>query len=205
MIITEIFIFLVAFLIAKYFWKHKRFYYLASKIPFSTFDFSLKGLYDFMTADNQKMFRLINSSFYNKSDLAKTWLGPILFIITNNPDDVRVVFNSRACFDKPYFVKFAEIYKGSLFGDLEYWRSHKRIMNPFFGMQGLRSAISIFNEKSKILVRNLESMVGKEEFNIFNNMTALTLETILKVMDYDVDIQNKEHKSRDTFIKNLEK
>jgi hypothetical protein len=36
-------------------------------------------------------------------------------------------------------------------------------------------------------------------------MTALSFETILKVMDYDVDIQNQEIENKIPFIENLEK
>lgn len=206
MIVFEVLIFTIAFYVIKYFWDHRRFYYLAYKIPTSAFDFSLRGIYNFFTADTKMMLKLINESFCNKSDVAKTWLGHVLFIITNNPDDVKTVFNAKQCYDKPNFIKFsAEMEMGSLFGELEFWRSHRKIMNPFFGYQGLRAVIPIFNEKTKILIKSLEKMVDKEAFNIFHNMTALTLETILKVMDYDVDIQNQEAKSRDSFIKNLEK
>ncbi|XP_070502889.1 uncharacterized protein [Chironomus tepperi] len=205
MIVLEILIFTIVFWILKHFWNSRRFYYLAYKIPTSTFDFSFRGIYNFITADSRMMLKLINESFENESDITKTWLGKELFIIPNNPDDVKIIFNSKHCYDKPNFVKFSSaLPKGSLFGDLEYWRSHRKVMNPFFGYQGLRTVVPIFNEKTKILIKSLETMVDKEAFNIFHNMTALTLETIMKVMEYDVDIQNQEATIRDVFIKNLE-
>ncbi|KAL7025553.1 hypothetical protein ACKWTF_013529 [Chironomus riparius] len=205
MIVLEILIFTIIFWIIKYFWDNRRFYYLASKIPTSAFDFSFSGIYNFLTADTKMMLKLVNESFDNESDIAKTWLGHILFVIANHPDDIKTIFNAKQCYDKPSFVKFsAKIEKGSLFGELEYWRSHRKVMNPFFGYQSLRAVIPIFNDKSKVLIKSLEKMIDKEAFNIFHNMTALTLETILKVMEYDVDIQNQEAKSRDVFIKNLE-
>ena len=46
---------------------------------------------------------------------------------------------------------------------------------------------------------------GKGEFDIFYFMTALTLETILNIMELDVDIQNQKPEYRDSYIKNLEK
>ncbi|KAL7025580.1 hypothetical protein ACKWTF_013544 [Chironomus riparius] len=205
MIVLEILIFTILFWIIKYFWDNRRFYYLASKIPTSAFDFSFSGIYNYLTADPKMMLKLVNGSFDNKSDIAKTWLGHVLFIIANNPNDIKTIFNAKQCYDKPSFIKFsAKMETGSLFGELEYWRSHRKVMNPFFGYQGLKTVIPIFNEKTKILMKSLECMVDKEAFNIFHNMTALTLETILKVMEYDVDIQNQEAKSRDVFIKNLE-
>ncbi|KAL7037290.1 hypothetical protein ACKWTF_009155 [Chironomus riparius] len=205
MIVLEVLIFTIVFLVIKYFWNNRRFYYLASKIPTSVFDYSIRGIYNIFTADSKMMFKLINQSFNNKSDIAKTWFFHVLFIVPNNPDDVKTIFNAKQCYDKPNFVKFSsKLEKGSVFGDLDYWQSHRKIMSPFFGHQGLKTLIPLFNEKSRILVKKLENMVDKEAFNIFHNLTALTLETILNVMEYDVDIQNREPKSRDVFIKYLD-
>ena len=205
MIVTEILIFTLVFFVIKYFWDRKRFFYLASKIPTSAWHFSFRGIYDIITADSKMLLKIFNTFCYSKTELAKTWLGPVLFIIPTNPDDLKIIFNAKQCYDKPNFLKFStKLDKGSLFGDLEYWRSHRKVMNPFFSYRGLGTVIPIFNKKSKVLIKSLEKMVDKGDFNVFYNMTAFTLETILKVMDCDVDIQNQEAKSRDSFIKNLE-
>lgn len=205
MIATEILIFLVAFLTINYFWKHKKFFHLASKIPTSSFDYSLKGIYRVLTADNKTIFQMLHASFKNNKVCTKTWVGTFLFVGLSKPEDVKHVLNSKDCLDKPIFVKFPNILQGSLFGDLQYWHSHRKILNPYFGVQGLRYVIPIFNEKSKILMRNLKTMEEKGEFNVLYTMTALTLETIIKVMEYDVDIQNQKGNVRDVFIKNLER
>ncbi|CAG9806640.1 unnamed protein product [Chironomus riparius] len=205
MIVLIILIFSILFWIIKYFWDHRRFYYLAYKIPTSSFDYSFSGIYKFFTADNKTMLNILNEILNNENEIVKIWLGHILLVVANNPDDIKTIFNAKQCYDKPSFVKVcAKIEKGSLFGYLEYWRSHRKVMNPFFGLQGLKALIPIFNDKSKIFIKNLEKMIDKEAFNIFHNMTALTLETILKVMEYDVDIQNQESKTRDVFIMNLD-
>ncbi|KAL7025554.1 hypothetical protein ACKWTF_013530 [Chironomus riparius] len=205
MIVLIILIFSILFWIVKYFWDHRRFYYLAYKIPTSSFDYSFSGIYKFFTADNKTMLNILNEILNNENEIVKIWLGHILLVVANNPDDIKTIFNAKQCYDKPSFVKVcAKIEKGSLFGYLEYWRSHRKVMNPFFGLQGLKALIPIFNDKSKIFIKNLEKMIDKEAFNIFHNMTALTLETILKVMEYDVDIQNQESKTRDVFIMNLD-
>lgn len=122
------------------------------------------------------------------------------------PEDAQTVFNSKKCLDKPYFLKFTNLPEGSLFGNLEAWRSHRKILNPFFGTSALRvNNIPLFNKKAKILLKIVEKMEGKGEFNVFSNMIALTLETILKVMEYDVDIQNLQSEKRDVYYKMSEK
>ena len=205
MIITEIFIFLTVIIVAKYFWENRRFYYLAHKIPLGNFDYSLKGLHQILTADGSKIFKIAHEAFNGNKVCTKAWIGPFLFVGIVKPEDVKKVLNSKVCLDKPFVIKFANIRTGSLFGDLNYWHSHRKIINPYFGVKSLQNLIPIFNEKVEILMKNLKKFKGKEEFNIFYSMTALTLETIMKVMEYDVDIQNQKSEVRNSYIQNLER
>lgn len=204
MITTEILIFSIVLLVAKYFWDNRKFYYLASKIPTSDFNYSLKGIHQALTAKPKDIFYMLHNSFENNTCCSKTWFGLNLFVGVVKPDDVKTVLNSKECLDKPKFVKFMNITKGSLFGDVEYWQSHRKILNPYFGAIALRALVPIFNEKSKIMLKNVEKFIGKE-FDVLYCMTALTLETIIKVMEYDVDIQNQKQEVRDSFIENLER
>jgi cytochrome P450 len=204
MIVTEVLIFLIVIFVAKYFWDNRRFYYLAHKIPLSSFDYSLKGLYNILTADGKKLFHIAHEAFNGNEVCTKAWIGPCLFVGVVKPEDVKKVMNSKECLDKPFVIKFAGL-KGSLFGDLNYWYPHRKILNPYFGAKHLLNIIPIFNEKVAILMDNLKKLDGKGDFNVFYTMTALTLETILKVMDYDVDIQNQKSEIKNAFIENLER
>lgn len=203
MFAKELIFFTIVFIITRFFWHWRRFFYLVHKIPLSNWDYSLKGIYAALTADNESMFWMIHGCFTEK--LTKTWLGLLLFVNVCSPEDVKIIMNAKECVNKPYFInKFTRLTQGSLFGNDDVWLSHRKILNPFFGVQSLRTIIPIFNSKSQILVDNARKMVDKGEFNVFHYMTALTLETILKVMEFDVDIQNQKSESRDVFIKNLE-
>jgi hypothetical protein len=193
-------------LLLKFLWKWKRFLYLASKIPKSQFDFSWKGILDAINADNKIVFKMIYESLENVNGLAKTWLGPVLFVIISLPEDVRIVMNSRDCLDKPYFIKYpGDIFEGSLFGSLKYWHSHRKILDPYFGQRKLKNFLALFDEKSKVLTENIAEKLGKGEFDVFHYMTALTLEIILNAMELKVDIQNLDSKLRDVTIHGLEK
>ena len=205
MIVTEVIIFILVFFVIKYFWDRKRFFYLASKIPKGSWKLPFLEIYTYITADSKMMLKKLNVFCNNEAELVKSWLGPILYVIATNPDDLKIVFNAKQCYDKPDFLKFSGmLVKGSLFGNLQYWRSHRKVTNPFFGHQGLKAVIPNFNEKTKILIKNLEKKVGKGDFDVFYDLAAFTLETILKVMDFDVDIQNRDTESRDIFINSLE-
>ena len=205
MIIIEILIFLISFFVFKHFWDYRRFYYLASKIPLSNFDYSMKGVYQAINADNKTIFKMFKDIFTNVTVCNKSWAGNVLFVGIVKPEDVKLVLNSNNCINKPKIVKFLNAPKGSLLGNVEYWHSHRKLLNPYFGSRSLQNVIPIFNNKVKVLMTNLKKMEGKGEFNALHAMTALTLETILKVMEYDVDIQNQKSEVRDVFIENLEK
>lgn len=204
MLEKELLVFAVLLLIIKYVWQNYRFYYLAWKIPKSAFEVSFSNIWKVLTGDNRTVFYMLNEA--NIDGLSKTWYGPLLFVTPTSPEDLKIVMNAKGCVDKPFFViKSSRLEQGTLFGNIHSWQSHRKILNPFFGVQSLRNTvIPIFNTTTDVLMKNVATMEGKGEFNVFHYMTALTLETILKVMEYDVDIQSERGEKRDTFIHNLE-
>lgn len=206
MIVAEIAVIIFAFLIAKFLWQRKRFFYLASKIPRSQWDFSLRGFIDALTGDNRTIFKMIVESFDGINGLVKTWIGPLLFVVISQPEDVKIIMNAKECYGKPYFVKYAgDIPEGSLFGSVKIWQSHRKILDSYFGLHKLKKFLPLFDEKSKILTENIGRMIGKGEFDIFHHLTAMTLEVILNTMELDVDVQNLESKVRDVTITGLER
>lgn len=204
MLEKELIIFAVVFFIVKYLWQNRRLFYLASKIPRSEVDISPRGIWKAIIADNVGIFEMV--AVGNHGPMKKTWVGPHFFVIACSPEDIKIVLNAKECLDKPPFLlKFANLKEGTLFGQLPQWQSHRKIISPFFGVQSLRNTvIPIFNTTTDVLMKNFATMDGEGDFNVFHYMTALTLETILKVMEYDVDIQNQRGEKRDTFIHNLE-
>jgi cytochrome P450 len=94
--------------------------------------------------------------------------------------------------------------EGSLFGPIDIWHRHRKILDPFFGAQKLKVLLPLFDEKSKKLTEMMKKHVNQGEIDIFFNMAALTLETVLSAMEFEVDLQNMDQKVRDSTIKNLE-
>ena len=203
MIVTEILFFVALFMAIKLLWQQRRFLYLASKIPKSNFDFSLKGIYKFLTADSKELFEMSYGSFNDTEGTVKTWLGHVLMVIIGNPEDVKIVMKSKDCIDKPKFMKFFRAPDGVLFGDYEPWHAHRKILNPYFNVQGVKAFIPIFNEKSKKLMNCIKNMEGKGEFDVFYYLTALALETVMKVMEYDTEIINTGSENRKAYVKYL--
>jgi cytochrome P450 len=146
------------------------------------------------------MFEMIFESLENTGDIVKTWLGPVLFIMVNSPEHVKIVLNAKECIDKPYFLKLSYLNKGTLFGKPDLWLAHRKILNPYFGTQPVRDFIPIFNAKTKTLIRVLKRHESGNEFNIFHYFIALTIENIITVMELDVNIMDTKPDFRDKFV-----
>jgi cytochrome P450 len=207
MFLVEIFGSCLVLILTGLIWRNRRFIYLISKIPLSSYDVPIRSFFEAILGDTSVFFENTRKELKGKG-LTASFLGSMVTINVLSPEDIKIVFNSKACVDKPSFIKkiFQGGEKGSLFGPLEIWQTHRRILNPFFGLQSLRTiVIPIFNRKVSVLLSNIEKMKGKGEFNVLHHMSALTLETIFSVMEFERDIQNQETKSRDVFIENLEK
>lgn len=204
MLEKELLIFTVLVFIAKYLWDNFRFFRLGFKIPKNNFDTSVRGIYNVLFRGNKTFFRMLNDS--NVEGISRAFNGSMLFVTVTLPEDIKFVMNAKGCIDKPWiFQKTIAIEEGSLFGNINAWRSHRKILNPFFRVQSLcDTVIPIFNATSNILIENIATMDGKGEFDVFKFMTAQTLETILKVMEFDFDVQNQRGEKRDVFIHNLE-
>lgn len=58
------------------------------------------------------------------------------------------------------------------------WRSHRKVLNTTFNLKILQSFIPIFCKKVQYLVRNLESKVNDDYFDITAMLHACSLEMI---------------------------
>ncbi|KAG5671367.1 hypothetical protein PVAND_001568 [Polypedilum vanderplanki] len=186
-----------------YFWKLISYYLQIFKIPKSSFNGSLEKVLKFINGDTKFLFEQVFSSL-KVNGLTRSWVGPFVFINIIHPEDMKIIFTSKNCLDKPNFVKkYLKLRNGLVFGDIKPWKSHRKILNYHFGLQSVQSMIPMFNKKVKILIDNFEKMVGKKEFDIFYFVAAATLDNILTLMGLDLDIQNKDEKQRDVFIQDV--
>lgn len=145
----------------------------------------------FANADEKKFFKIMceeNEEEFNKSPI-KIWFGTELFVFVNTPEHIKAVFNSKACLDKPSFVKIPDFEKGTIFGDLNYWQNHRKILNPSFNVKVLKSFVKIFDDQSRKLVNVLEPKCDGNDVDIFCEASGLFLESILATsLNLEVDI-----------------
>lgn len=204
MITLPLVIFTSIFLLITFTIKWWKFLNLASKIPSIVPNIPLIGIFFFSLGKNLNEIFEFSQEFIKKTkDIGKVWQGPLLFVVVKKPDFIQKVLNSRECLDKPNFFKFLDIQEASLFGTLDAWKRHRKIINPAFSPNVLKEFIPIFNEKSRILIEILKEKIDGSEFDVYPFMSRLFLETILcTALDFNFDVQRSEN--RDDYVKYFE-
>lgn len=181
-------IFLLA-LYATFMWRRRRFYQLAAKIP------GPKGLpfigiaYKLFYASFTEIFDTLMSVSLDYPSLKKCWIGPELLVFADTPESLKVVLNSQKCLDKSPLYDALMLTKGLVLLGGEMWKNHRRIINPAFSLRVLQNLIPLFDAKSKLLMKSLEKLVGGKQVDIFEFVSACSLETLLMgTMNHDQDI-----------------
>lgn len=64
--------------------------------------------------NSAQVFSMIVQAVKAHSTPCKAWLGPVLAIVVDRPEDVRTVLMSTACLDKPYMYRFLPSTSGLL-------------------------------------------------------------------------------------------
>jgi cytochrome P450 len=187
-------------LLATYFVYHRRFYLLLLKIPATSFPIRIL-MKSILRFDVFELYHKITDIIKNTNGLGVFWILYKPFVCVTLPEDLKIVLNSKHCQSKPSYLKilFGEHTENLIFGSREVWRSHRRILNPYFTSQSMPSLFPMLKERVKILMKMMEKKERQGEFNIFNVMTAMSLETTLSVMELEVDIQSLSEEKRDVF------
>lgn len=59
-----------------------------------------------------------------------------------------------------------------------FWRPIRKLLNPSFNLKILQSFVPIFNNKTKIMLENLEKEAGNPNFDFAPYMHACTLDMV---------------------------
>lgn len=182
---------IVAYLVLN-FEKWRNFFQLAAKIPYIEGHwFFISGILMVAGKSAEEFFKamFVENEHKIKTSPAKTWIGTELILLISNHEQVKKILSSSECLDKPPFFKIDSMRKGMIFGEVEYWRAHRRILDSSFKMKILKTFVPIFNEKAEKFVQDLESKCGGKEFNAYYQTSAFFLETAFRtLMIHDIEI-----------------
>lgn len=167
---------------------------MASKIPGpSGVPFFGEAL-SVLGSDYSKAFRSLTSLAKDYATPSRIWYGPYCAIILDQPRDMQIVLNSSKCLEKAEVYQFIGLQKGLLVADVDIWKVHRKILDPSFNINVLQSFLPIFNKKCNILIRQLSKKANQAEFDVYPQISACTLESLLStMMRIERDIQSDAH------------
>jgi cytochrome P450 len=191
-------------LLAAYFVYHRRFYLLLLKLPATSFPIRII-IKTILSLNISELFRKFSDFLKNINGLSVFWILHIPVVCVTLPEDLKIVLNSKHCQSRPSFLKFVfgEVTEHMFIGSPDVWRSHRRILNPFFTSQAMPSLFPMLKDRVRAMMKILEKKEHRSELNIFNVMAAMSLESILSVMELEVDIQGRSAKEIEGFSQGL--
>ncbi|XP_055382213.1 probable cytochrome P450 313b1 [Condylostylus longicornis] len=112
------------------------------------------------------------------------WLGPIAFVIVNDPDSLETILTSPNCIEKTFFYKFLREFSGDgLFTSAPpKWNSRVKFMKPSFKLKILESFFSEFNNQGDYLLKIFDDNMKNDKFSIFETLKFMTFNTTLKTV-----------------------
>lgn len=190
MISSEIFLAVAALLfLCVYNFKRRKLYVLSSKLNGPS-AFPLIGCcHHFIGSKSLKSFK--KSFDFTKFAIFRLWLGPKLYLLINNPEDIQLVLNSNNCINKDVaYDRLEDLYGDgdgffkksgrSLFiSPHHHWKENRKLLNPCFSVNVIRKFNPKMNELSEVLVENIRGKVGKEAFNIWEYAVLCSLDMIV--------------------------
>ncbi|XP_077980629.1 cytochrome P450 4V2-like [Glandiceps talaboti] len=117
---------------------------------------------------------------YEKSKMFRLWLGPRPVVMVSRADAAEVIFNSNKHITKAFVYDFLHPWLGTglLTSTGEKWQGRRKLLTPTFHFKILNDFVGVFNDQSTFFVKNLRSMIGKGEFDIFPVITHCVLDII---------------------------
>ncbi|XP_075216130.1 cytochrome P450 4C1-like isoform X2 [Lycorma delicatula] len=124
---------------------------------------------------------------YKEEKLLKFWFVNRLFISSADPDVVQVLASKTK--NKGDFMNALHLlFKGIVFISGPEWKNQKRFVNKLFLPHLYENYISIFNDKSRIMVEKLMETTPSGSFDISHPVMCCSLDTICcAAMGVDID------------------
>uniref|UniRef100_A0A182QJY3 Uncharacterized protein n=1 Tax=Anopheles farauti TaxID=69004 RepID=A0A182QJY3_9DIPT len=173
--------------------KHRKLLKLSSELA-GPCDFPFLGsAHIFLGKSTAEQFRCVLDVSKAYRSPCRVWLGPTLFVFTDNVDDLQAVLNSQHCLEKADVYRFFQCETGLFSAPASIWRVHRKHLNPCFNAKILASFVTIFNEKSDILVRQLESHDNRSRmFNVYEYIAKCTLDMVCATtLGTNMQLQNE--------------
>lgn len=135
----------------------------------------------------------------------KFWFGPNLYLGFCKPEHMQAALNSNNCLEKADLYQVmsdidgapnGQNYSAILRSTTEVWKFHRKIINPSFSSNILKTFVPQMNKACKLMIENLKTELNKKSFNFYQNAVCCTLDMIcFTAMGVEMDIQKNKDKT----------
>ncbi|XP_058448760.1 cytochrome P450 4c21-like [Malaya genurostris] len=117
-------------------------------------------------------------------------VGPLVHVFLFNPEELQIMLNSPNCLNKSLHYSFLRVDLGVFASPGHIWKGQRKLLNLSLGPAILNSSITMFNEKSAILVNQFEKYADGIEHNIYRDIAKCALDIIYyTALGLDFDMQ----------------
>ncbi|XP_043481287.1 uncharacterized protein LOC122510583 [Leptopilina heterotoma] len=177
-----------------YFLNNRELYKRTNHIP-GPFSLPLIGCaYKFIGDSTHFMTQIIRMSNIYKSPF-RVIIGSRIFLFTKDPEQVKTILQSSKTIEKTDIYDFAKLWLGNGLVTAEHkiWRKHRKMIQPTFNKNILKTFISIFQKNSLLLTKTFEKELNGPEFEITPHVTLMAVSNICETsIGVSVETQKKE-------------
>ncbi|XP_062123671.1 probable cytochrome P450 313a4 [Drosophila sulfurigaster albostrigata] len=144
-------------------WTRRRFYSLIFTIP-GPIGYPLIGIAH-KVCRREDLLKNLKYFLDRYGSFLVSWLGPIPFFVTTDPELIQDILNSPHCLDKANIYRIVHDVGGlGLFTAKEpQWSVLRKMLNPAFGLNALTSLVPTFNAEANSLLKMVEPLVDSGE------------------------------------------
>ncbi|KAF5272199.1 hypothetical protein FQA39_LY01281 [Lamprigera yunnana] len=176
-----------------YYWKNRRLYKLASKIP-GPKGYPIIGN-AFMFISFKEIAQNLNKILIQYGSPMLVWIFNVPVVAITEPKHAQVVLNSALEKDSRYSFARELFGDGLLTAPVNVWKYHRKIINPAFNQKILDTFMHIFVNQSIVLIDQLSKEVDGGVFNVHRYISRCSLDIICETaMGVTVDAQTKPSK-----------
>ncbi|XP_063829591.1 cytochrome P450 4C1-like [Ostrinia nubilalis] len=192
------FVFVIIFMVAIVYYIHfrhmrKPLYELAEQMP-TIGDLPVLGHTHWFIGGPERLLQNIQQlaeRVDSLGGLCKLWIGPSLYVVSLDPEDVQKILEN--CLEKDSTYKFLRTWLGNgLFvAPVDKWKVHRRAVLPIFNNRIIEDYIEVFGQQGEVLAQRLAEQVGQKEFDVYKYITSCMLDIVFETaMGEKMDVQH---------------
>lgn len=131
----------------------------------------------------------------------KAFYGPVLVLVTREPEEIKVLLNSEFCFEKPYLLYSTYMTFGLLTTGGERYKMQRKTINSLFFPTNLKRYPSIINAKVESFFERFDLKLSCEEIEMSQPALDFAFDSMMASM---FGIDNLTQNTREKFLTDSE-